>query len=69
MAAHPKYKIMEVDIRDGKKTENIVSKYLMYKCDAVRVVKYKNSHDATFNDDNNQHFWLVVDKSHNPVHY
>lgn len=55
---HPKYQIIEVRIKDGIRTEEVVSKELMFKCDAERVVKYKNAHDAVFNEDFEQ-YWIV----------
>ena len=59
---HPKYKIIEVNIKDGVRTEEVVSKELMYKCDATRVVNWKNREDATYIDYDNQHYWQVIHK-------
>lgn len=59
---HPKYQIREITVRKNvypKETwSNVVSKELMFKCDAERVVKYKNAHDAVFNEDFEQ-YWIV----------
>ena len=64
---HPAYKIIEVRIKDGIRTEEVVSKQLMFKCDAERVARYMNGKDATYNDINNSHYWMVADKDHHPV--
>ena len=59
---HPKYQIRETIFRKNvypKETwNNVVSKELMFKCDAERVVNYKNKHDAVFNEDFEQ-YWVV----------
>lgn len=62
MARHPEYKIIEVKIKDGIRSEEVVSKELMYKCDAQRVVDWKNRTDATFIDADNSHYWQVIRK-------
>lgn len=62
MARHPEYKIIEVRIKDGERSEKVVSKELMYKCDAQRVVDWKNRTDATFIDSDNKHYWQVIRK-------
>lgn len=60
---HPAYKIIEVRIKDGIRTEEVVSKELMFKCDAERVVNWKNRNDAVFLDANNSHYWQVINKN------
>lgn len=62
MARHPEYKIIEVKIENGERSERVVTKGLMYKCDAQRVVNWKNRTDATFIDSDNKHFWQVIRK-------
>lgn len=62
MARHPEYKIIEVRIENGERSEKVVSKELMYKCDAERVVNWKNRADAVSIDFDNSHFWQVVRK-------
>lgn len=62
---HPQYKIIEVNIKDGIRTEKVVSKELMSKCDAERVVKWKNQTDAVFLDADNSHYWQIVNKNGN----
>lgn len=59
---HPAYKVIEVRIKDGIRTEEVVSKELMFKCDAERVVNWKNRTDATTIDYDNAHFWQVIRK-------
>ena len=59
---HPKYQIREITVRKNvypqETWNNVVSKELMFKCDAERVVNYKNKHDAVFNEDIEQ-YWVV----------
>lgn len=62
MARHPEYKIIEVRIENGGRSEKFVSKELMYKCDAQRVVNWKNRTDATVINYDNAHFWQVIRK-------
>jgi hypothetical protein len=61
---HPKYQIREITVRKNvypKETlNNVASKELMFKCDAERVVEYKNKHDAVFNDDIEK-YWIVAE--------
>lgn len=64
---HPAYKIIEVINKDGIRTEKVASKELMFKCDAERVINWKNRNDAVFLDANNSHYWMVADKDHHPV--
>lgn len=62
MARHPEYKIIEVYIKEGVRSEKVVSKELMYKCDAEMVVNWKNRTDATAINYDNAHFWQVIRK-------
>lgn len=64
---HPAYKIMEVEVINGKRTESIMSKQLMFKSDAERVAQFHNGKDATWSDVENMHYWMVVDKENRPV--
>lgn len=61
---HPKYQIREITVRKNvypKETlNNVASKELMFKCDAERVVEYKNKHDAVFNEDIEK-YWIVAE--------
>lgn len=61
---NPKYQIRRVTIRKNvypKETWNeVVSKELMFKCDAERYVNYMNKNDAIFNEDMEQ-YWLVAE--------
>lgn len=43
---HPKFQIIQVEETIKGVTKKVVSKELMFKCDAERVVNYKNAHDA-----------------------
>ena len=56
---HPKYMITLVNKKNGVETREVVSKELMFKCDAERVVNYYNKKDSVFND-NGDGFWYVV---------
>lgn len=59
---HPKYQIREITVRKTvypvETWDNVVSKELMFKCDAERVVNYKNKHDAVFNEQIEK-YWIV----------
>ena len=59
---HPKYQVKAVNITDGKKTEEIVSKFLMYKDEAERMANFMNRHESVFNDEDNRHYYIVVEK-------
>ena len=56
---HPKYQIVEVRVKDGNRSEEVVSKELMFKCDAERVVNYKNKQDSYCPDFDNMHYWMI----------
>ncbi len=58
---HPKYKIVKVTIENGERREEVVSKELMFKCDAQRVVNYKNSVDQ-IRTDNLEVWWQIEHK-------
>ena len=60
---HPKYMVMAVNINKGKRTEEIVSKFLMYKDEANRFSDYMNRHNSVYNDNDNCHYYMVVDKN------
>ena len=64
---HPQFKIMEIVMDNGKRTETIWSKSLMFKNDAARIMNFLNKKNAEFTDVNNSHYWVVVDKNHNTV--
>ena len=64
---HPRFKIMEINIENGIRTEKIWSKSLMFKNDAARIMNFLNKKNAEFTDVNNSHYWVVVDKNHNTV--
>lgn len=56
---HPKYQIVSVLVKDGKQLEEVVSKSLMFKCDAERVVNYYNKTDSTINKDGSGYWYIV----------
>ena len=64
---HPQFKIMEIVMNNGERTEAIWSKSLMFKNDAARIMNFLNKKNAEFTDVNNSHYWVVVDKNHNTV--
>ena len=59
---HPKYQVKAVNVTKGKQTEEIVSKFLMYKDEANRMADYLNRHESVFNDDDNCHYYIVVER-------
>lgn len=65
---HPKFKVMAVNIHNGKRTEEIVSKSLLYKDEATRLMEYLNRHNGIYNDVDNCHYYIVVDKEHQAVY-
>lgn len=56
---HPKYMVTAVNRRNGLETTEVVSKWLMSKCDAERLANYYNKKDSVFND-NGDGFWYIV---------
>ena len=63
MAIQPKYKIIEITIKDGVETQKTFSKELMYKGDAERAVEYQNKNWATFTP-NYSNYWVVMNKEY-----
>ena len=64
---HPQFKIMEINVKNGIRTETIWSKELMFKNDAARIMNFLNKKNAEYADVDNAHYWNVVDKDHNVV--
>lgn len=56
---HPKYQIVQVLETNGVRKEEVVSKELMFKCDAERVVNYYNKTDSTINKNGNGYWYIV----------
>lgn len=57
---HPKYQIVAINKKNGEiKSVEVVSKELMFKCDAERFCNYYNKNDATFNDYDNAYFFAI----------
>ena len=64
---HPKYKIVAVSINNGKRAEEVVSKFLLYKDEASRFSTYMNTQNGVYNDEDNQHFYIVVEKDYKVI--
>ena len=64
---HPQFKIMEINVKNGIRTQTIWSKELMFKNDAARIMGFLNRKNAEYTDVDNAHYWNVVDKNHNVV--
>lgn len=56
---HPKYQIVSVLEKDGKRLEEVVSKSLMFKCDAQRVANYHNKSGSSFNKDGSGFYYII----------
>lgn len=63
----PQYKVIAVTIDNGKRTEEIVSKTPMYKYEANKAMIYMNLHNGVYNNADNCHYYIVVDKDGQPV--
>lgn len=61
---HPKYKIVQVVETNENTTTETVSKQLMFKCDAERVVKYQNQNWAIMKPDYKL-YWVVEEYKKN----
>ena len=55
---HPRFQIVQVEGTIEGATKKVVSKELMFKCDAERVVNYKNAHDAIIRKDYYS-YWVI----------
>ena len=58
---HPKYQMIAVTRLNGKDTEEVVSKELMFKCDAERCVNWLNSQNSVFFDDGDGYWYYVAE--------
>lgn len=55
---HPKFQIIQVEEVSKAVSKKVVSKELMFKCDAERVVNYKNAHDAIIREDYRLYWYI-----------
>ncbi len=56
---HPKYQIVQVSETNGVRKEEVVSKELMFKCDAERVTNYYNRTNSCINKNGNGYWYIV----------
>ena len=55
---HPKYKIIQITENKNNITEETVSKQLMFKCDAERIVNYQNQYWG-INKPDYKLYWII----------
>lgn len=55
---HPRYRILQITEKNGNRLKEVVSKSLMFKCDAERVANYQNAHWGV-NTLENKVYWVV----------
>ena len=62
---HPKYQIVAINKNDDNRTEIVVSRQLMHKADAERVVNYHNKTGANFTGQDKNFIYKVKEYKKN----